>query len=368
MAKEETNRVFILGAGFSKSAGMPLASELIPLLLDRVGIRDYPELQDWIKDISVRISTLRSGLGGNSETPLNVEELFDFAKHDIELMRMYHQSQTGESPSSAWLDASKSVETWLEYFEEDLLDILLRSQKNSDCTKLTSFVDALRHGDCILTFNYDTLLEQTLQHRNKGWNHGFANEANNGIPILKLHGSIDWWIIHQSIPLGNTEELFEGRFDPENATSNETEKSKNQNRFGLRRARSIENVRALNNIVTDLGCWPKNAPFPIPGLGGLGSYKPLHQLLGSGLVWHSALQAIKKTRDLIVVGWSASDFDRMARFHFASSTRLRTDKFHRIVVIDPDAHNVAARLKPVFGTTWALPECVETVDWSQIGN
>ncbi len=43
-------RAFILGAGFSKQAGMPLATELTSLILAEEGLNEHEEMQAWLAD------------------------------------------------------------------------------------------------------------------------------------------------------------------------------------------------------------------------------------------------------------------------------------------------------------------------------
>lgn len=45
-------RVFILGAGFSKPANMPLANELLPLLEEKL---ELVEMHDWLQWLGKRL-------------------------------------------------------------------------------------------------------------------------------------------------------------------------------------------------------------------------------------------------------------------------------------------------------------------------
>jgi hypothetical protein len=68
-----------------------------------------------------------------------------------------------------------------------------------------SFVERLEPGDVILTFNYDTILEKAFARKriayrlfpNRFKNVGFAGGEilnTNEIVLLKMHGSIKWFV------------------------------------------------------------------------------------------------------------------------------------------------------------------------------
>ena len=71
-------RVFILGAGFSKQAGMPLATELTPLLRRTFEEYDHEEALAWLASLDERINWINQ-TSENAAPSLNIEELFDFA-------------------------------------------------------------------------------------------------------------------------------------------------------------------------------------------------------------------------------------------------------------------------------------------------
>ena len=60
---------------------------------------------------------------------------------------------------------------------------------------MISFAKSLRDGDTVLTFNYDTLLECSLTHCGATWSHGFDAEGASDVTVLKLHGSLDWFLV-----------------------------------------------------------------------------------------------------------------------------------------------------------------------------
>jgi len=82
-----TKRVFILGVGFSKQAGMPLATELTPLLRRKFEEVDHREALEWFAWLDERASWIKNS-DQNSVLSLNIEEIFDFAHFDALIWKM----------------------------------------------------------------------------------------------------------------------------------------------------------------------------------------------------------------------------------------------------------------------------------------
>jgi hypothetical protein len=184
-----------LGAGFSRPAGIPLADELLDLVLD--------ELQ---------------GLSLNGETHLH---------RSLAGYRDYVESATGRRPEridlenfAAYLDHQHAFgmlgsDTWSEEGNRDQFLLRwgigrvlhLRHPSAEDLPLVYErFAHQLNSGDVVLTFNYDLVLEAALANARKSFRRfpnrfariGVASseidtEAESSeILILKLHGSLDW--------------------------------------------------------------------------------------------------------------------------------------------------------------------------------
>src|SRR5207245_1065057 len=114
-------RVFILGAGFSKPAGMPLATELLPLLAQKL---EVDEMREWLDDLRQHLDWLS---GSDQEFTMNIEQVFHDAHFDIEAHRLkQHLAPVGrqDGPGTPW-NISESIKKWLSYLEEGLCDVIL---------------------------------------------------------------------------------------------------------------------------------------------------------------------------------------------------------------------------------------------------
>ena len=172
------NRLFILGAGFSKPAGLPLANELLKGV--RANIRGgslEEEIKEWISLYPGQKLDLERVLG------------YSHRKHHLHLRGSDEHFEHG---SIAIVNARRHIQQLLIEASPSVTPCLYRE-----------FAKHLSPYDVVLTFNYDTLLEQALDDIGKPYSltpeRWLIKEENDlgheprYIDLLKLHGSIDWY-------------------------------------------------------------------------------------------------------------------------------------------------------------------------------
>lgn len=108
-------------------------------------------------------------------------------------------------------------------------------------------------------------------------------------------------------------------------------------------------------------------------IAGLGRYKPLSKLVGSGAIWNNAFEAMHNCKQIYIIGFSLSPFDTMARMHFGGIMMERSKKDSRlplITLIDPLASELKSNFESVFGCDASI-DIVEKeggkVDWGFLG-
>lgn len=351
---------------------MPLASELTRLVLESKRLKRVAEMQRWVKDLCKRIS----GLEPNGEVPnplsINIEQLFDFAKDDQELLRMNQQlvsvgRDAGDTPHSK----AESIEAWLGYIREGLVQVLWQEQKRADQSgnlcPIERFAERLVDSDTIITFNYDTLLETALAGLRKKWNHGLRDKCDGGVPVLKMHGSVDWLVLERR-PEPELERFRKLYSKKDLNAEDEDDLSggggvDSEYDYELWRAKDTDAADALLEMlgsgVSNFRRWP--------GLAGLGRYKPLHTLPGSGPTWQRAFSTLEEAAEIYVIGFSMSTYDTMTRFHFASVMRTRKVPPEKVVLVVPDAVRLAEAFICVFGGPLTLTaKKAEEVDWGKV--
>ena len=364
----DLKRVFILGAGFSKQSGMPLATELTPLLHRKFKEYDDKEALEWFEWLDERASWVK-GANQNKKMSLNIEEIFDFAHFDALIWKMRQQMCTvGRNSGDTPYSNAKAIEAWLSYMEDDLVDVIWKQQKMSINKNdgISRLAIILRENDTVVTFNYDTLLEQTISQIEKSWQYGFKVEKGKGTPILKMHGSINWAIVRRKqvnsfgYPL-----LFQK--EDQNVGDDAT-KSTSEIEYDYVLLK-IPNDKLDNRIKNRDLQW-SSKQYDI-GIAGLGRYKPLDRIPGSGQVWYKAGCALYQADEIYIVGFSLSRFDTMARLHFAGvmCEKAKNNLSTKIVLIDPNAPKLQDDFKSVFGfdkTITLYQQKAEEVKWSEV--
>lgn len=361
----EIVRVFVLGAGFSKQVGMPLATELTPLLRRRFEEYDVGEALAWLDSIKEVTDWLRKTDG--AVLSLNIEELFDLAHFDILTWKMRQQTcPVGRTAGDTPYSTAKAIEAWLNHMEDDLRDVLFEQQQLAMKTlgRISAFTDTLQERDAIVTFNYDTLVEQSMSQRKMLWQYGFDAENGKGTRILKMHGSINWAVVPRG-QVGNFGYPLLFRKEDQNVGDHEDQPTGEiEYDYALVQIPDDKLANRIENRILQMS----NKQYGI-GIAGLGRYKPLDEIPGSGRVWHNAGCALYQADEIYVIGFSLSPFDTMARLHFAKAMSARAKRQHmpkRVAIIDPYADDRLASFQPIFGSDVRIEliqQMAEDVNW-----
>lgn len=358
----ELKRTFIFGAGFSKAAGMPLCTELLPLILER--LPEDEERNDWLEGMRERLNWLYSNNCSSKSFQMNIEQVFHMAHFDAEVHRLRQQSCPVERGAgmTPWNDA-ESVDCWVTAMGNTLADVILDQNNKADLSPVIRLAENLTCIDSILTFNYDTLIEQSLIDIEKGFNHGIEKDNTRGVSVYKLHGSIDWLVAHRNDSYSKLEMIF----DKKNRKRRDRNTGYVEEDYRLWRCRDREQLEKWISG-RDLQWVREDGDSRTVGMAGLGAYKPLHEIPGLGLVWQKGMQQLFKSDMAVVVGFSLSDFDMMAQMQFAEVARNRENNNPlKVVVIDPYiSEEGKQRFERVFREVKFIQEKHENFDWSKL--
>ena len=188
-------RIFILGAGFSKHAGLPLGPELWQKIRSRAQLlpgraaKFQSDLESYID--------YRRDCDGCELTPDDVD-FEDFCGFlDIEHFLGLRGSDTWSDDGNEGTIVIKTL------IGQILAEITPSSAAIPELYK--EFAERLEPDDYLLTFNYDNLLERALDAIGKPYRlfsdrytevgeYGATVDSSfEEVTILKLHGSIDWF-------------------------------------------------------------------------------------------------------------------------------------------------------------------------------
>lgn len=191
-------KIFILGAGFSKPAGLPLGTELFKIILEEskksslygnILKNDIDSFLDYYnKNFETSIT----------EKEINFEELISYL--DIE----HFLGLKGSDTFSGEGNRSQLV---IKNLIAKILWKKVEKMSDKDFKLYDSFIEKLEPHDIIISFNYDTILEKCFERLQKPYRlfldrYKYVEFMSGGIDtdtqeviLLKMHGSIDWFDI-----------------------------------------------------------------------------------------------------------------------------------------------------------------------------
>ena len=194
MSTSPRYRIFIVGAGFSVHAGLPLGNQLFEAVRDSV--RHYHGSDNKLeKDLDWYLQYRYHCDGLDRDAPVDYERFMSYL--DLEHYLQLRGSDT-------WSDEGNISQILIR---NGIQEVIWRKTPRTPTQQCLHFCQQLLPGDIILTFNYDTLIETTLEHLGKQYRL-FPNrlkevgplmsiidseKEEDDIQISKLHGSIDWY-------------------------------------------------------------------------------------------------------------------------------------------------------------------------------
>ena len=178
-------RLFVLGAGFSKPAGLPLARELLELVREEVK-SDFEWVGGWEGTLEREIRKWKLLY---PSTPVDLERVLAYS-HRKHYLRLLGSDEYYEHGSRSIVAARKAIQ-----------QILIAATPSAPPELYRTFARSLSPNDLVLTFNYDTLLEQVLDDVSKPYtltpewwlSRDLPESGQEYVDLLKLHGSVDWY-------------------------------------------------------------------------------------------------------------------------------------------------------------------------------
>ena len=307
-----TRTVFVLGAGFSKPAGLPLGTELWQEVLSLARKTNYYDPLE--REIRKYLDFMSSVEGCQfTESEIDLEEFVSYLD-TVSLLGLGNL----EPPHPP--DRAPNITRTLQLIRFLVAQTLFDHQsaaKDDNLDLYKEFVNRLNPADIVITFNYDTLLECTLDDLDKDYNlvrigrtsfYPITNDPIHGdyISVLKMHGSIDWF---QELP-----QTEPGRSDYNDANIYPVSVGR---RFGAHRLRILGETSddTLSRIlrVPDMGSYfakgvmSMDVPFVVA---------PSHQKLiyvSPLLGFWRAFTETDFVKRVVIIGYSLPSFDQYAR-------------------------------------------------------
>lgn len=215
------SNLFILGAGFSRYAGLPLGNELASKVIEKskeIKFKDQKGIlyENVLSGDIERFIDFKKDTQGItiSEEEVDLEEFVSFL--DIE----HFLGFKGGNIYSEEADRSQQI-------VKNLIALIIW-ECQQDITEeqwqpYIDFASNLKPRDFVITFNYDTILEESLekadvpyrlvldQYENVSAFGGTLKKEEDEVVILKVHGSIDWFDVE---PWHKSEAFWGAQPDP----------------------------------------------------------------------------------------------------------------------------------------------------------
>ncbi|HAT8810707.1 TPA: hypothetical protein JBA30_17330, partial [Legionella pneumophila] len=204
MNRNNNRRLFILGAGFSKPAGLPLGTELLQEIVNYVNSPTNNIFSEY-KERFIGTITEYQDYSNKKINEINIEEFIEY----IDYQSFLNFYGTLNSPSRQGNDIQKIIRVLIA-------TVLLKKREQVLNTNLyNNFAETLTNNDIVITLNYDTLIEYFLQKNGKKfrllppWIYKDKSdfEPYDGITLLKVHGSINWFNLNEYYEKQRTDNL-----------------------------------------------------------------------------------------------------------------------------------------------------------------
>ena len=323
-------RVFILGAGVSKSYGGPLTEELLPEAIEPVRKRrGYIRLVRRIDEVIAHaFPTCNPSqcIYPNIEIVLSMLDVWKEFNYSIQRAPTYSDF------------AIEEVRRWiLRLVTERLISL---SDSITSYSAISKFAACLRPGDIVITFNWDLGLEKALELTSElEWEYFWYPRLRNHIFLLKAHGSLDWF---------RTEELYR--------VPKSDREPLDETIGGISVLRWWDYTEILPHRPKEI------TPYIIPP-----THAKTFQDEEMRKIWRNMSEALVQAESIYIFGYSLPDADPQARIILRSSIEKNKNlKEADIVFVANSDHSVKLRFDGLgFKYSFMLSK-FEAIDFSRL--
>ena len=192
MNSDQTFRIVILGAGFSQPAGLPLGTDLFTQIRQNISTSYGPD--NHVERDLTRYVTYVSDCEGNGITVATVN-------HESFLAFLDREHYLGLKGGDTWSDEGNESQLMIKHA---IAAIIHQQTPETPLPLYRDFARQISTTDWLITFNYDTLLEDALdaegvpyrlfqnRYSDVSPTYNTVDNSRDEVVILKLHGSVDW--------------------------------------------------------------------------------------------------------------------------------------------------------------------------------
>lgn len=335
-------KVYVLGAGASAGAGLPLMSNFLEKA-EELQVKLNFKFENIWKYLDVHHHLKNS----------NIEEIMGYLDMRTTLYKSNPNNDNLKSDKqfrSEFLEFIDSVIILSGYYSDEIT-----ASKYSELLK--TFEKNLNKDDTIISFNYDFLIDDCLIKNDWCIDYGIDlegyKEKSNGkrIHLLKLHGSLNWSIcpICKKPQWDDPTYLLE-RSRVKSSTSGNSDKLYDKLYENLVTSTIVYNNKRLKNPEEArmqrirLGACHKNEKHTnqevliVPPSWNKSDYPDFHEL------WLKAHERLKEAGKIIFIGYSFPQTDSYFKYLLLSSLPKNID----VEVVDCKIQNIAGRYLEIF--------------------
>lgn len=308
-------RCYILGAGFSKVCGLPLASELTSLVFEHAYAKDENFKDDARKAYRSMLRNFYPGCDFQTFWP-DFEELITV----IDEWELYHQDYEGRYITNQTFNPSHLKSVLMRHLPQILCEKTTScpADKKDIVTQFVKYV--VQSGDSIISFNWDLLLEVNCLEA--GIPIKYDNAGSDALILIKPHGSL------------NLVELSRNYYEEAKESIN---------------VHSLTEIYSENDWVVLQSNDPRESlariliPFGV-GLLVEPSARKSYQSIWIQAQWRHALNILKTVNEIVIIGYSLPNTDFRPRLLLQLAT-LNRESPPSLQIIDPKAKQLIERYK-----------------------
>lgn len=332
---DKLNVVFIMGAGFSAEAGCPVMSNFFDMsrkIFRRSERNEFIErtLPDFY-DVEKSIGELNSMQAKAYLDLENIETLFGALEFGSMINKFGNKSiKEIEALRDSLI---KVIVTTIEYSAD--YQFTLPSYKIHPSPKYISFFERLNSYkyNCnlsFITFNYDLIIDVGLEALSMQYNYSLEDSNFSEIPLLKLHGSLNWFDKYGKIKIypWPDKEYLSNLLSDEIKKENEDEDEVGLITFRNPDPKIYHKFLPIGSEIIKSG----RVPLIVPPT--LNKFKYQEQLKN---IWSKAASVLSEAELVFIIGYSMPETDVFFKYLYS----LGIDSpnfFSKLVVINSDGN------------------------------
>lgn len=329
--------VFILGAGASKDCGAPLMNDFLDTASRLLGTNQVSGKNEDFKRVFRAIASLQA-VHSKSQLDLNNIESIFTALEIANALGKLPGFDKEEIPQ-----VIASLKELIVVTLERTIDFPTRKNHILAPSSYTNFSELLLYLSkdanpaivpAIVSFNYDIALDVAMHRAGLGPIYGFGPDVNAHypVPLLKLHGSLNWAVRKNS---GTVEPLTIQQYFSKYSYTGFEERGTCKMPVGSQ-------LQEYYSKYTDVEVNPE--PVIVPPAWNKADY---HQTLSS--IWIDTAKHLEEAEYIFIIGYSLPETDAFFRLLYGLGT-VGEALLKKVIVYNPDQSGVTeSRFRDMLG-------------------